>query len=350
VKRSLLLLVILFVGCIHSDFTMGTIPYNTTCLAVFPFDLRYEAAPSGEILSEFVALELSQSGAAGVLGPQEAIRIFKEANDPLPPSVDPYWARELGRKVGVDGAVFGSLNLTPILRGTRDEDRTVLVNVDVYMLSVKDGVVRWTFGTKVEVAQDSLTPRLNKLASQIVDSFNLQPANLIFKSKAGCWRAPQKVAREIRTAAAQTAVSAPAPTPIPRLLLTPKQAALLKKFSQPGRMALPGSIFEERSDRLTKEGILALRDLGQALKDDSAPSAIEIGGHLDATEDASKDLAQSKARAQAVKTYLVNMGIEPERLTVVGFGGTKPKVPNLFAKSRIVNRRTEIASLDRRKR
>ncbi|MFM7300016.1 MAG: OmpA family protein, partial [Crocinitomicaceae bacterium] len=46
-------------------------------------------------------------------------------------------------------------------------------------------------------------------------------------------------------------------------------------------------------------------------------------------------------RANAVKEYLANKGIEAERLKANGFGESKPSVPNSSEVNRAKNRRTE---------
>jgi len=47
----------------------------------------------------------------------------------------------------------------------------------------------------------------------------------------------------------------------------------------------------------------------------------------------------SVARAQAVLDYLVKIGMDPQKLSVVGYGDTKPLVPNTTAENKAKNRR-----------
>ena len=47
------------------------------------------------------------------------------------------------------------------------------------------------------------------------------------------------------------------------------------------------------------------------------------------------------SRAEAVMEYLINQGIDPDRLEAVGYGPDKPIAPNNTAKGRAKNRRTE---------
>ena len=66
---------------------------------------------------------------------------------------------------------------------------------------------------------------------------------------------------------------------------------------------------------------------------------IEIGVHTDDRGNPSK---RSKARAEAVKAYLVGKGISPDRIQARGYGDTKPVAVNMTASGRAKNNRTEI--------
>jgi outer membrane protein OmpA-like peptidoglycan-associated protein len=71
---------------------------------------------------------------------------------------------------------------------------------------------------------------------------------------------------------------------------------------------------------------------------------IEIQGHVNETGHSSFDGQQiSEARAKRVKKYLVENGINKDRLTTVGLGNTKPIYPNpKLASEEQANRRVEI--------
>lgn len=69
--------------------------------------------------------------------------------------------------------------------------------------------------------------------------------------------------------------------------------------------------------------------------------AIEISGHTDDRGDAAANLTLSKKRAQSVLTYLTRAGISPERIKAVGYGKTRPLVPNTTDENRQQNRRIE---------
>ncbi|MEO0231192.1 MAG: OmpA family protein, partial [candidate division WOR-3 bacterium] len=77
---------------------------------------------------------------------------------------------------------------------------------------------------------------------------------------------------------------------------------------------------------------------------------IEIEGHTDnvpvSTPEFPSNLELSKARAEAVKRYIVNkFKIEPERIKTVGYGDTRPVASNETEEGRALNRRIEIKLL-----
>lgn len=72
---------------------------------------------------------------------------------------------------------------------------------------------------------------------------------------------------------------------------------------------------------------------------------IEISGHTDDQGEDDMNMRLSDDRAAAVKTYLIDRGIAPERLSAVGFGETKPIATNKTAAGRAQNRRIEFKIL-----
>jgi OmpA-OmpF porin, OOP family len=74
---------------------------------------------------------------------------------------------------------------------------------------------------------------------------------------------------------------------------------------------------------------------------------LEIRGHTDDRGGAEHNLRLSQERAESVRDWLVRHGVEPGRLTAVGFGLTKPLVPNITSANRARNRRVEFVILER---
>jgi outer membrane protein OmpA-like peptidoglycan-associated protein len=69
---------------------------------------------------------------------------------------------------------------------------------------------------------------------------------------------------------------------------------------------------------------------------------ISINGHTDNTGTDNYNLRLSLERANAVKKILVKNGIAERRLSVKGYGKTKPVAPNDTEEGRILNRRIEV--------
>jgi len=101
-----------------------------------------------------------------------------------------------------------------------------------------------------------------------------------------------------------------------------------------------GIVFETGDARIKKSSFATL---GEAVKvfRKYPELRIVIIGHTDdvGTRDANVDL--SRRRAEAVKWWLVDRGIVPERIEAVGKGPDLPKVPNTTPQNRETNRRIE---------
>jgi OOP family OmpA-OmpF porin len=69
---------------------------------------------------------------------------------------------------------------------------------------------------------------------------------------------------------------------------------------------------------------------------------VEVDGHADSTGAPAYNMILSEKRAEAVKKYFVDQGIDPDRLTTKGFGITKPAASNDTKEGRAKNRRVEL--------
>ena len=72
---------------------------------------------------------------------------------------------------------------------------------------------------------------------------------------------------------------------------------------------------------------------------------IEIQGHTDNMGSASANKRLSEKRAQSVMQYLIDQGVDAERLQWAGYGQTQPMASNETAKGRRENRRVEFKPL-----
>lgn len=69
--------------------------------------------------------------------------------------------------------------------------------------------------------------------------------------------------------------------------------------------------------------------------------AVEVGGHTDSDGGADGNRELSQNRAQSVVDYLVSKGVDPARLSAVGYGEDAPLVPNDSGDNKRKNRRIE---------
>jgi len=104
--------------------------------------------------------------------------------------------------------------------------------------------------------------------------------------------------------------------------------------------ALQGVQFESGKDVLKTSSYIILDQVVTVLRENPTYQ-LEINGHTDSQGDDAKNLLLSKNRANAVKIYLVNKGIDGSRLMTEGYGETIPVADNATAAGRALNRRVE---------
>jgi outer membrane protein OmpA-like peptidoglycan-associated protein len=97
---------------------------------------------------------------------------------------------------------------------------------------------------------------------------------------------------------------------------------------------------------LRKESFSELGRLADVLRR-NPNMAVEIAGHTDSVGTAERNQELSQQRANAVAMYLKGKGIGNERVTVAGYGATKPLAPNETEEGRQRNRRVEFVILRR---
>jgi outer membrane protein OmpA-like peptidoglycan-associated protein len=103
---------------------------------------------------------------------------------------------------------------------------------------------------------------------------------------------------------------------------------------------LEGITFAFGSTEITPESERILQQVYYTLK--QFPDIfVEIHGHSDNVGSLDINMQISRERAEAVKQYLIEMGIDPIRIETVGFGPSKPIAPNNTEEGRARNRRIE---------
>lgn len=69
---------------------------------------------------------------------------------------------------------------------------------------------------------------------------------------------------------------------------------------------------------------------------------IDVNGHTDSTGSVAHNQALSERRAMSVASYLNSQGVDPRRVSALGFGPSQPVASNATAEGRAQNRRVEI--------
>ena len=99
--------------------------------------------------------------------------------------------------------------------------------------------------------------------------------------------------------------------------------------------------FETGKDIIKEGSLPSLAELGEVLM--KKPNwGLQISGHTDNVGDDQKNLILSKKRAEAVKNFMIQQGIEANRLSTLYFGETMPVASNETAEGRQKNRRVEM--------
>lgn len=104
---------------------------------------------------------------------------------------------------------------------------------------------------------------------------------------------------------------------------------------------LPNVQFYTNSARLLPYSIRPIQELADYLGSHPGVGAI-IKGYTDDVGDDEANLKLSQARAEAVRSVLISIGIEADRIKAIGYGETRPKVRGQTVEARALNRRVEV--------
>jgi len=99
--------------------------------------------------------------------------------------------------------------------------------------------------------------------------------------------------------------------------------------------------FDYNQSTITTDGKEVVNEIATALKKDTQLTLM-IEGHTDNVGDAAHNKKLSEARAQAVRTALIEQKIDAARLTAQGFGAERPLVANDSDINKAKNRRVEL--------
>ena len=100
--------------------------------------------------------------------------------------------------------------------------------------------------------------------------------------------------------------------------------------------------FQLNTADLTAESLKVLNQIAVLLND--APDIqVEVQGHTDNTGSVEVNRNLSQLRAESVRRYLIQRGVDGSRLSAVGYGPRRPIATNFTYEGRVTNRRVEFS-------
>lgn len=122
--------------------------------------------------------------------------------------------------------------------------------------------------------------------------------------------------------------AAPAPAPVPQ--------AVTESVSLSA-----GALFDVNKDTLKPAGQEELRTLAARIRTINIEH-IDIAGHTDSSGADAYNQDLSVRRANSVKNFLIDQGIDPRIMSTIGYGESRPIADNRTAEGRAQNRRVEV--------
>lgn len=103
--------------------------------------------------------------------------------------------------------------------------------------------------------------------------------------------------------------------------------------------------FQSKSAKFLAESLLPLSQIAKVL-DGCRDANLLVAVHSDNETDSEINLITTRARAMAIRDYLLARGIGKERVLAQGLGDTRPLAPNDTERGRALNRRIEFIVLE----
>ena len=124
-----------------------------------------------------------------------------------------------------------------------------------------------------------------------------------------------------------------------RILPKPTRPAVVLKKNE---IALRRQVsFATGSDEILPNSEPILLEVADVLLRNPSLELVEIQGHTDNVGNQALNMRLSEQRAEAVRTWLIEHGVEPARLMAKGYGPTRPLAPNITQHNRARNRRVQ---------
>ncbi|HEX9941901.1 MAG TPA: OmpA family protein [Thermoanaerobaculia bacterium] len=100
-------------------------------------------------------------------------------------------------------------------------------------------------------------------------------------------------------------------------------------------------LFNSGSATLDADGRSTLEQVADVIND-YRKTAVVVQGHTDAVGSEESNQYLSERRARSVENYLTNRGVDPDRMTAIGFGESAPVASNASSYGRQKNRRVDV--------
>ncbi len=317
-------------------------------IAIMPFENLTSHQSAGKIISDLLATEFYLSRKFSVIERNEVQRTLEQRNIHLPQQVDPALAQRLGKIMGVEGVIIGSVS------EYRDRDSPYefdveepIVGVNARLVSVASGAVLWASSYGRSSQRDPLNLTAQTVVQKMTSSlFQQIPERKIVLDKVYRKRRKEAVVKKsVPSSPKPKRPPIKKPAPARKVFHRKEQKEFLEKLKGGNRFLLEGVKFATNTAILTNESKLILNYIGEVLRE-YPEVKIRIEGHTDSTGMPEEDLGLSLSRAESVKKYLSqNFTISADNLLVSGFGGDKPIVPNINWRNRAKNRRVEFSVL-----
>lgn len=157
--------------------------------------------------------------------------------------------------------------------------------------------------------------------------------SLLLAAFTGCGGGKQDV--KIQTEEPAPVVTEPEPAPA-----APPKEVKVEEKAAPEPLILETIYFDYDKYDLTSSALQTLALNARGLKSHT-PARIMIEGHCDERGTVEYNLALGDKRAKAARDYLVSLGVEPSRISIISYGKERPVDPRHSEDAWAKNRRAE---------
>jgi len=127
-----------------------------------------------------------------------------------------------------------------------------------------------------------------------------------------------------------------------RAAMASSNAATVSRVQNVLEVTYKGDVLFDFNSSVVKPGAYPEIDRLARILVEYPQTRIRIEGHTDSIGSEEFNLRLSERRAMAIRDLLVAKGVNPHRITVIGYGESRPRASNDTAYGRQLNRRVEI--------